>query len=105
MDGLLSTFPSLTISCATYTPALSAVKVGLTTAGLLRTAALSAGMETRLQRKVNGSPSTSVEPEPFNCTSAPAVTDWLCPAFATGDVLAVVIDTVDGALSTVPSLT
>src|SRR5580693_9137343 len=38
--GLLFKIPSLTINCATYVPATSIVKVGLTIFGLLRVALL-----------------------------------------------------------------
>src|ERR1700730_14559131 len=46
--GSLLSVPLLTINCATYVPGRSAVKVGVTTVGLLSTAALPAGTLIRL---------------------------------------------------------
>ena len=105
VDGWLSTVPSFTMSCATYVPARSAVNVGFTAPTLFSDAVLPLGTELKLHLNVSGSPSTSVEPEPFSCTRVPTVTVWFGPALATGGVFAVVILTVAGALLTVPSLT
>ena len=46
--GALSAFPSLTINCATYVPGRSAVNVGPTAVGLLKTAELPLGTPIRL---------------------------------------------------------
>src|SRR4051794_39949241 len=104
--GALSTVPSFTINCATYVPARSAVKVGFGIVVLDNVAVLPVGRVIRLHLYVSGSPSTSVDPEPFNCTRAPALTVWFGPAFATGGVFpCTVIVTVDGRLASLPSLT
>src|ERR1035438_4082507 len=48
--GALSTFPSLTINCATYVPGRSAVNMGLTVLAALKTALLPLGTPIRLHR-------------------------------------------------------
>jgi hypothetical protein len=70
-------------------------------------AALPAGREVRLHRKVSLSPLGSVLAAPSSVTLAPIATCCAAPASATGArfaLLAVTV-TVAGALSTVPSLT
>ena len=72
--GALSIVPSLTMSCATYTPAWSASKVGITAVGSDSTAVLPAGTDVNDHEKVSGSPSTSLDPLPSSVTVSPITT-------------------------------
>ena len=49
------------------------------------------GTLTNVHVYVNGSPSTSNEPEPFRLAVAPTATVWFAPAFATGGEFTVLI--------------
>src|SRR5262249_52876221 len=103
--GVLSRVPSLTMSCATYIAAWSTTNVGCTVVGFVRVAALPVGTTVKAQRKVSGSPSTSLDALPSSVTVVPTTTVWGGRAWATGGELVVEIVTVVGVLSTVPSLT
>src|SRR5262249_17425701 len=105
VTGVLSRVPSLTMSCATYVPAWSTTNVGWTVVGAVRVAALPVGTTVKAQRKVSGSPSTSLDALPSSATVGPTKTVCGGPALATGGELVVEMVTVAGALSTVPSLT
>ena len=83
---MLFTFPSLTTSDATYSPATSAVNVGIAEVALLNTAALPPGLFINVQLYVNASPFASLLLLPFKVTVA--VTRIFCirPALANGAV-------------------
>ena len=49
VDGVLSTWPSFTINCATYVPGASTVNVGVGSVRLLSTALLPGARVVRLQ--------------------------------------------------------
>src|SRR5450759_2255463 len=69
--GVLSTFPSLTTSCATYVPAMSAENEDKTAWPFCSVAPLPLGRVISVQLYVSGSPSTSDELLPFRVTVAP----------------------------------
>ena len=70
-----------------------------------KAAELPEGFAIRDHAKVSGNPCGSA-PEPLNVTVVPCTTVWLGPAFAVGGGRRLVaIVTVDGGLSTLPSLT
>src|SRR5439155_3100739 len=71
VTGALSRVPSLTMSWATYVPALSTTNVGCTVVGSDSVAALPAGTTVKAQRKVRGSPSTSLDWLPSSVTVVP----------------------------------
>ena len=74
--------------------------------GFARTAALPAGLAVSDQLYVSGSPLASELALPSKVTSDPrALPPWSGPALATGATLLLVMITLSGALSTVPSLT
>src|SRR5258705_10304200 len=93
------------MSWTMYTPAAVAWKDGLTAEGLARDIPLPGGADTKLQEKLSGSPSTSLDPLPSSTTSVPTGTVWSGPALATEREFDVLITTVSGGLSAVPSLT
>src|SRR5258706_4322360 len=66
---------------------MSMRNVGRTAVGSDRTAALPAGLETKLQRNVSGFPSASLDLLPSSCTVAPTMPLLSWPALATGGVL------------------
>ena len=66
LSATLSSCPSLTISCTTYTPGTSAMNDGDTLLGLFSAAALCGGVETNDHANVSASPSGSLEPLPFS---------------------------------------
>src|ERR1019366_6811122 len=68
-------------------------------------AVLFAGSETMFHLYVSGSPLTSVDLEPSNCTRAPTRTTWFGPALARGGEFCVVTVTNAAALSKRPSFT
>ncbi len=80
----LSTRPSLTTSVMRYCPATSATKVGMTEVAPARFARLPLGTLTSVHRYVSGSPSASVEPEPFKVIVLPMNAVWSAPALARG---------------------
>ena len=84
VSGALSTWPSLTMSWISYTPSMSGMKRGETLVPDVRFAALPAGLRTKLQRKVSGSPSGSVESLPSSVISWSVNTVWSGPASAIG---------------------
>jgi hypothetical protein len=105
VTGALSSVPSLTMSWSTYVPTWSTTNVGCAVVGFDSVAALPAGTTVKAQRKVSGSPSTSLDALPSRVTVVPTKTVCGGPALATGGELVVVMVTVAGALSNVPSLT
>src|SRR5262245_60475852 len=82
----LFTAPSLTTSCARYSPSLSATNVGMTDVGLARVVVLAAGRAASVQENVRELPSASLEALPFRVTVLPATMVWSAPALATGGV-------------------
>jgi hypothetical protein len=100
VHGALVRLPSLTISCAIYVPAFSAMNVGATVLGPVSDATLPAGLEIRVQEKVSGAPFTSDEPPPLRTTFVPSRTVCCGPAFATGGECPVLMVTVAVSLPT-----
>ena len=73
-----------------------ATKVGFTAVALESVAVPPVGCDRMAQLYVSGSPSASLEPDPSNCTVAPASTVCGGPGFATGLEFSVEMVTVAG---------
>ncbi|MCB1921855.1 MAG: hypothetical protein KDJ28_18040 [Candidatus Competibacteraceae bacterium] len=93
VSGSLLTIPSFTMSCATYAPGCSSMKLGFTVVGLVSVAVLPTGTVVNVHWYVNASPSASDEPVPLSGAV------WAEPASVTGGEFSVEIVTLSGALS------
>src|SRR2546427_4682775 len=97
--------PSFTTSCTTYKPATVTWKEALAEEGFINNVPAPEGTDTKLQEKLSGCPSTSLDLLPSSITTAPIGTVWSAPASATGRELTVLMTTMSGELSSFPSLT
>ena len=102
----LSTLPSFTCKLNTYTPAMSAVKVGLADVAEDKAALELVGLFSKVHLYVMASPLASELALPSKVT-LPNITLWLVPALATGTALTTDAVTVVATvvLSTRPSFT